>query len=149
MAWLGLAWRLVRGWHGLGFGYYAGFPLLRFIGDSGLKRDANLSSVEQVAMGGSSFGALYEPAERIAAIVVENFPALGRLAAMRFVEWVQGNPEGVISLPTGKTPEHFIKWVRRVLEGWETEEVQRLLRESGVDPSIKPEMGGAAFRADR
>lgn len=107
--------------------------------------DVELSSVEQVAIGASPFGALYEPGERIAAIVVENFPALGRLAAMRFVEWVGGNPEGVISLPTGKTPEHFIKWVQRVLGGWETEEVQGLLRESGVDPSIRPEMGGLHF----
>ena len=81
---------------------------------SGYEMDVKLSSVEQVAIDSSCFGALYEPGERIPAIVVENFPALGRLAAMRFVEWVQGNPEGVISLPTGKTPEHFIKWVQRV-----------------------------------
>ena len=33
---------------------------------------------------------------------------------MRFIEWVQQNPGGVISLPTGKTPEHFIKWVQRL-----------------------------------
>jgi len=37
------------------------------------------------------------------------------MAAMRFLEWVQHHPEGVISLPTGRTPEHFIKWVERLL----------------------------------
>ncbi|MBE0666324.1 MAG: hypothetical protein IH593_01490, partial [Bacteroidales bacterium] len=42
-------------------------------------------------------------------IVVKNFPNLGLLTALRFLEWVAENPEGVISLPTGKTPEYFIK----------------------------------------
>lgn len=41
-------------------------------------------------------------------LVVENFPKLGLLTALRFLEWVSENPDGVISLPTGKTPEHFI-----------------------------------------
>ena len=40
-------------------------------------------------------------------IAVDNFPLLGKLAALRFIEWVADNPEGVISLPTGKTPEYF------------------------------------------
>ena len=43
-------------------------------------------------------------------ILVDNFPKLGMLTALRFLEWVSENPEGVISLPTGKTPEYFIKW---------------------------------------
>ena len=43
-------------------------------------------------------------------ITVDNFPKLGLLTALRFLEWVLENPEGVISLPTGKTPEYFIKW---------------------------------------
>ena len=37
-------------------------------------------------------------------IVVDNFPLMGLLTALRFLEWVSENPEGVISLPTGKTP---------------------------------------------
>ncbi|MHC4284804.1 MAG: hypothetical protein ACYSWZ_17805, partial [Planctomycetota bacterium] len=75
--------------------------------------DVKLTPVEKVAEQASPFAALYPPTEKIATIVVENFPALGKLAAMRFIEWVQSNPGGVISLPTGKTPEHFIKWVQR------------------------------------
>ena len=43
-------------------------------------------------------------------ILVDNFPDLGFLTSLRFLEWVSKNPEGVISLPTGKTPEYFIKW---------------------------------------
>ena len=39
----------------------------------------------------------------------------GKLTALRFLEWVQQNPEGVVSLPTGKTPEYFIRWVTEYL----------------------------------
>ncbi len=104
-----------------------------------------LTPVEQVAVRTSSFDVLYGPAEKIPTIVVENFPALGKLAAMRFLEWVQGHPGGVISLPTGKTPEHFIKWVQRVLGNWETPEIQRILAEAGVDPAKKPDMSSLHF----
>lgn len=64
---------------------------------------------------------------------------------MRFVEWVQAHPGGVISLPTGRTPEHFITWVRRLLQGWETREVQSELDAAGVDPAVRPEMGSLHF----
>ena len=37
-------------------------------------------------------------------ITVENFPKLGMLTSLRFLEWVAQNPFGMISLPTGKTP---------------------------------------------
>jgi glucosamine-6-phosphate deaminase len=49
-------------------------------------------------------------------IVVDNFPELGLLTARRFLEWVAENPNGVISLPTGKTPEHFISWTKKLLQ---------------------------------
>ncbi len=35
-------------------------------------------------------------------IVVDNFPGLGLMTALRFLEWVAENPDGVISLPTVK-----------------------------------------------
>ncbi|MEJ2703858.1 MAG: hypothetical protein P8Z79_15590 [Sedimentisphaerales bacterium] len=107
--------------------------------------ESNLTAVEKVTVQASPFATLYPPTEKIGTIVVENFPALGRLAAMRFVEWVQDHPGGVISLPTGKTPEHFIKWVRRLLDGWDTPDVQRLLDQAGVDPSRKPDMKSLHF----
>jgi len=105
----------------------------------------SLTPVEEVAVRASSFDALYPPTERIPTIVVENFPSLGKLAAMRFIEWAQQHPDGVISLPTGKTPEHFIKWVRRLLAEWDTPEIQQTLREAGVDPTNKPDMAGLHF----
>lgn len=107
--------------------------------------DVNLTNVERVAVEASAFAAFYPPTEKMATIIVENFPSLGKLAAMRFIEWVQSNPGGVISLPTGKTPEHFIKWVERLLEGWDTPEIQRLLKETGINPSEKPDMKSLQF----
>ncbi len=104
-----------------------------------------LTRVEDVAVRASAFDVLYGPAEKIPTIVVENFPALGKLAAMRFIEWVQAHPGGVISLPTGKTPEHFIKWVQRVLNHWDTPEIRATLEQAGVDPAKKPDMASLHF----
>jgi len=65
------------------------------------------SIVEKAILEKTQQKAIYPSHENIPVIVVENFPILGKLTAIRFIEWVQKNPEGVISLPTGKTPEHF------------------------------------------
>ncbi|HXX64679.1 MAG TPA: glucosamine-6-phosphate deaminase, partial [Bacteroidota bacterium] len=74
-----------------------------------------------------------------------NFPALGKLTALRFIEWAGKNPGGVISLPTGRTPEHFIRWVTRILERWETKEIQALLESNGIDASHVPDMRSLHF----
>jgi glucosamine-6-phosphate deaminase len=103
------------------------------------------STVEQRALQRSGQKLNYAPAEKIGVIVVDSFPALGTLAAMRFIEWAQDNPEGVIALPTGKTPEHFIKEVTRLREGWASAEVQRDLEAWGVDPGRGCELSGLHF----
>src|SRR5437868_15340653 len=104
-----------------------------------------LSSVESIELSRSKHKALYPPTEKIKAVEVENFPLLGRFAALRFIEWVLRNPSGVIALPTGKTPEHFIKWVRHILLHWNTEEITRLLGEYGIDASRPPDMKSLPF----
>lgn len=48
-------------------------------------------------------------------ITVPDFPSLGLLISLIFLEWVFENPKGVVSLPTGKTPEYFIKWTKTFL----------------------------------
>lgn len=103
------------------------------------------SSVEQIAFKQSTYEPIYPPAEKIPVIIVDNFPALGKLTAMRFLEWVQQNPEGVVSLPTGKTPEHFIKWVQYFLRHWEEADAQQELQQWGIDPGVKPRMDGLRF----
>ncbi len=104
-----------------------------------------LTPVERHALGASPFGALYPPTEKMPAIVVESWPALGTLAAMRFIEWVQANPGGVVSLPTGRTPEHFIKSVERVLKGWDEAGTRRELEAWGIDPARRPDLAGLHF----
>ncbi len=103
------------------------------------------SSVEEIEIRRSGRKPAYPPTEKIPVIEVENFPLLGKLTALRFIEWVLRNPGGVISLPTGKTPEHFIKWVMRILDRWNAKEIQNLLGEFGIDGTRKPDMKSLSF----
>ena len=103
------------------------------------------SSVEQYYLDKSKKAIQYKPTEKIPIIQVDNFPELGKLTALRFVEWLQKNPKGVVSLPTGKTPEHFIKWVSKVINEWATKHVQDLLKEIGIDGTKKPSLSGVTF----
>ena len=103
------------------------------------------SSVEAVELKKSKKEFQYAPTEKLRIIEVDNFPILGKLTAFRFIEWVLKNPGGVISLPTGKTPEHFIKWVKRIIERWNSKEIQALLAEYGIDGSRRPEMKSLSF----
>lgn len=88
---------------------------------------------------------LYSPIEKIGIIQVDNFPELGKLTALRFIEWVQQNPGGVISLPTGKTPEHFIKWVSHILKNWDKKEIKEELKKVGIESTTKPKMDSLRF----
>ncbi len=78
-------------------------------------------------------------------IVVENFPLMGLLTALRFLEWVSDNPNGVISLPTGKTPEYFIKWTTHMLENWESTKVKDLRSKYGLAELGKPSLKDLQF----
>jgi len=102
------------------------------------------SSVEKYLIESSLYDAQYAPAEKMRAIIVDNFPALGKAAAFRFLEWAQLNPEGVCSLPTGKTPEYFIKWVQRALKEWDTLPMQKDVKLYGLLPT-KPDLSKLTF----
>ncbi len=78
-------------------------------------------------------------------IVVDNFPLMGLLTALRFLEWVSENPEGVISLPTGKTPEYFIKWTTHLLENWDSKEIMELRSKYGIGDLKKPSLKDLHF----
>jgi glucosamine-6-phosphate deaminase len=73
-------------------------------------------------------------------IVVENFPLMGLLTALRFLEWVSENPEGVISLPTGKTPEYFIKWTTHLLKNWDADQIREIRSKYGIGELKKPSL---------
>ena len=103
------------------------------------------STVEQIELQRSGRKEIYPPTEKIKVIEVENFPLLGKFTALRFVEWALKNPGGVISLPTGKTPEHFIKWVMRILQRWSTKQIQSVLEEFSIDGSRRPDLRSLSF----
>jgi glucosamine-6-phosphate deaminase len=87
----------------------------------------------------------YPPTEKIRIVEVDNFPVLGKLTAFRFIEWVLKNPGGVISLPTGKTPEYFIKWVQRILSKWDSKEIRAAMEMYGITATKKPDMKSLSF----
>jgi glucosamine-6-phosphate deaminase len=101
------------------------------------------SLVEHKALAGRPL--IYAPHEKLGVVVVDSFPALGTLAALRFIEWAQSNPEGAVALPTGKTPEFFIKEVKRFLDGWKRKAIQGELAELGIDPNRKCSLKGLRF----
>ena len=82
---------------------------------------------------------------KIPYIVVQNFPNLGLFTALRFLEWVSQNPEGVISLPTGKTPEYFIKWTQYLLNHWDSVETKKIREANGLFLNRKPELKRLRF----
>ena len=116
-----------------------------FSGCDSEKKEIILSSTEKKALSASFFDLIYPPSEKMPAIVVDNFPFLGKLTALRFIEWVQKNPGGVIALPTGKTPQYFIKWVEHLLGGWNTPDIIAELEKAGINPSKKPDMKSLNF----
>jgi glucosamine-6-phosphate deaminase len=77
---------------------------------------------------------------KIPTITVDNYVALGQLTALRFLEWVCHNPGGVVALPTGKTPEFFIKWLQHYIQNWDKESKDGILEKvglSGKKPDFK------------
>ncbi|MDO6436564.1 glucosamine-6-phosphate isomerase [Cyclobacterium sp. 1_MG-2023] len=82
---------------------------------------------------------------KIPYLTVDNFPKLGLLTACRFLEWASTNPDGVISLPTGKTPEYFIKWTKFLLENWEEKKGLEIRKKYGLIDCKKPVLNGLHF----
>lgn len=78
-------------------------------------------------------------------LTVDNFPKLGLLTACRFLEWAAANPDGVISLPTGKTPEFFIKWTQFLLENWESKKGKDIREKYGLSATKKPILKDLTF----
>lgn len=79
---------------------------------------------------------------RIRTLVADNYIVLGQLTALRFIEWVSLNPDGVVALPTGKTPEFFIKWLEYYRDNWERESKEGLIGKLGIQ---KPDFHSLHF----
>jgi glucosamine-6-phosphate deaminase len=105
--------------------------------------DQNLfTNVEQAFFNESG---VKEMTAKLPYIVVENFPKLGLLTALRFLEWTAENPDGVISLPTGKTPEYFIRWTAFLLENWNNKKGIEIRERYGLQNEKAPSLKGLQF----
>lgn len=83
--------------------------------------------------------------EKVVTLVAENIKELGRLTALRFIEWVHDNPSGVIALPTGKTPEYFIKYLKFFKRNWHKQSIQDELNRIGLKINNFPDTSELKF----
>lgn len=102
----------------------------------------NLTAVEQAFKAQSG---LEKMSTKTPYIAVDNFPQLGLFTSLRFLEWVIENPNGVISLPTGKTPEHFIKWNQFLIQNWNEKKGRDIRTKYGLNTNEKPDLSGLHF----
>ncbi len=103
------------------------------------------SKIEKKIIELSGFKPKYSPTEKIVTVILENFQMLGKFTALRFIEWIQINPDGVVSLPTGKTPEYFIKWFNYYISNWTNDNIQKELESYDIDPKIVPDLKNLHF----
>ena len=89
--------------------------------------------------------AIKKQTSEIPYIVLDNFPQLGLITSLRFLEWASENPDGVISLPTGKTPEYFIKWTHHILNNWGNKDIERLRFDNGLLINKSPDLSRLKF----
>jgi glucosamine-6-phosphate deaminase len=106
------------------------------------RADISFSNVEKAFIEKS---VINEFSTTIPYIVVDNFPKLGLITSLRFLEWVAENPEGVISLPTGKTPEFFIRWTDFMLKNWNNAQGEKMREMYGLKVEKKPVLSGLQF----
>jgi glucosamine-6-phosphate deaminase len=86
------------------------------------------------------------PNEAIKTIEVSNVYELGKLISLRFLEWVLVNPKGVVALPTGRTPEFFIKTLENYKCNWHDEPIQQEVKSFGLsNPEVFPDTSGLHF----
>jgi glucosamine-6-phosphate deaminase len=102
----------------------------------------NFSKVEQAFFKDSK---LREISTNIPYITVESFPKLGLLSALSFLEWAGENPDGVVSLPTGKTAQHFIQFTHLLLKNWNNKKGNDILKKFGLEDIKKPELKNLQF----
>ncbi|HAH58580.1 MAG: hypothetical protein KUL83_09820 [Lentimicrobium sp.] len=105
----------------------------------------NNSSLSKVESAFFKISGVEKISTRMPYIITENFPTLGLLTSLRFLEWVSENPEGVVSLPTGKTPEYFIKYTHYLLQSWEKPETRMLMEKYGLGQMQKPNLSKLQF----
>lgn len=103
------------------------------------------SRVEKYFLEKADVGFLPLTFESIQVVMVDNYISLGKLTALRFIEWINENPEGVVSLPTGKTPEYFIKWFIYFKNNFNKKATGEILAKTGLNIKEFPSCKGLHF----
>lgn len=97
----------------------------------------NLTNVEKAFLNEAK---VKKTTTRIPYITVESFPKLGLLSALSFLEWVAENPEGVVSLPTGKTAQYFIQFTHLLLDNWNDKKAIEIREKYRLKADKKPDL---------
>jgi len=100
------------------------------------------SNVEQAFLAETQLNKI---STKIPYVTTESFPQLGLLSAMSFLEWVSENPEGVVSLPLGKTALYFQSYTHFLLNNWDNEKGKELLDKYGLANTKKPNLSELTF----
>ncbi|WP_319479865.1 glucosamine-6-phosphate isomerase [uncultured Draconibacterium sp.] len=82
---------------------------------------------------------------RIPYITTESFPKLGLLSALSFLEWASKTPNGVVSLPTGKTAQYFLDFTHLLLDNWNNKKGKDFLEKYGLADVKKPDLSELSF----
>jgi len=78
-------------------------------------------------------------------VATESFPELGLLSALSFLEWVGENPQGVVSLPIGKTAHYFQRYTHFLLDNWDNKKGKDLREKYGLGDAKKPVLSDLTF----
>lgn len=102
----------------------------------------NLTAVEQAFLEETNLKAV---TTKVPYIATDSFPKLGLLSALSFLEWASNNPNGVASLPTGKTAQYFEHYTHFLLDNWDNEKGKNLREKYGLANVNKPVLSGITF----
>ena len=102
------------------------------------------NNVEQQFLAKSKRKLCYQ-SEKVPIIEVQNIMELGKITALKFIEWVIENPHGVIALPTGKSPEFFIKFLSYYKEHWSDPDITQELEKYGINNPSFPDTQNLKF----
>jgi glucosamine-6-phosphate deaminase len=99
--------------------------------------ELNFSKVEQAFYNESK---LQKITTHMPYISVDSFPKLGLLSALSFLEWAAENPNGVVSLPTGKTAQYFLQFTHLLLDNWDNQKGKDIRKKYGLADVKKPSL---------
>ena len=85
------------------------------------------------------------PTTKVPYIITDSVPKLGVMTALRFLEWVSENEEGVISLSSDKSFKNFIHYTHQFLNTWDDLETKKVLERYGLADLKKPDLSGLQF----